>query len=254
MSLLDNSIKPDNGVYHLTEKKDVFSSLYITVRELEKRVYSDDIVMQLPLVSQHHHYYKEWQLRQKSTKRIVDYLTKKNIPLKILDLGCGNGWFSYQLSLIPNSEVYAVDVNDVELTQASRVFKQNNLQFIYADIFAQEVKVLTDFDIVTVNSCIQYFENLPTIVNRLQNLLKKGGELHIWDSPFYESVQISNAQKRTKTYYQNLGVPEMVNHYFHHSIEELKNFEVLYKYKRNLLNKILNEKDSPFCWFRYVKE
>jgi len=253
MSLLDHNTKSANGVYYLTEEKDSFSSCYIKVRDIEKRVYSDEIVAQLPFVNKNHHYYKEWKLRQKSTKRIVNYLSKKKMPLKILDLGCGNGWFSNQLSKIPNSEIYAVDINHIELEQAARVFQVSNLKFIYADIFSTEAEVLNNFDIVTVNSCFQYFNNAENITTTLKNKLKLGGELHILDSPFYASNEVSNAKKRTKNYYQKLGVPEMADHYFHHEIEALDNFEIMYQPKTSIINKLLKGKDSPFMWLKLLK-
>ncbi|MBQ4821770.1 methyltransferase domain-containing protein [Aquimarina sp. MMG016] len=254
MSLLKTNIKKENGVYYLTQKRNDFSNLYIQVRDLEKRVYADQIVKQLPSVSKNHHYYDEWKLRQKSTQRIITYLKNLNRPIKILDLGCGNGWFSYQLSLIPDSEVLGVDVNDIELEQAVRVFDKPNLHFIYADIFSEGVEILEDFDIVTVNSCIQYFEDLEHILSRLKSLLKEQGELHLLDSPFYKLNEIEPARKRTITYYQKLGVPEMVNHYFHHSFNKISEFEILYKHKKSILNKILGKKDSPFMWYRFIKK
>ncbi|WP_299438747.1 methyltransferase domain-containing protein [uncultured Aquimarina sp.] len=249
-----SNIKKHNEVYFITGKKETFSSAYIQVRNKEERIYTDQIVKLLPEVSKDHRYYNEWKLRQKSTKRIVDYLTNKNKPLKILDLGCGNGWFSNQLSKIPKSEIYAVDINQIELEQAARVFQVSNLKFIYADIFSSETGVLHDFDIITVNSCIQYFKDLDTILDKLKNKLKLNGELHIIDSPFYKKTEIELARNRTKVYYKNLGVPQMINHYFHHEIEALDNFEIMYQPKKVIINKFLRRKDSPFMWCKFIKK
>lgn len=248
-----SNIEKHKEVYYITKRNQSFSSTYIDTRKKEERVYSDQIVKFLPKILSNHRYYNEWKLRQKSTKRIVEYLKIKSKPLKILDLGCGNGWFSNQLSLIPNSTIFAVDVNEVELEQAARVFAKTNLSFLYADIFSSETDVLSDFDIITVNSCIQYFENLDIILSRLKSKLNKGGELHIIDSPFYTLEQLKNAKERTKAYYLKLGVPEMANYYFHHSIDDLGNYNILYNPKKSLLNKILRKKDSPFMWIQLSK-
>ncbi len=247
-----SNIKKNKGIYYITEKQNQFSSIYIDVRKKEERVYNDDIIKQLPKVTKTHRYFIEWKLRQKSTKRIIEYLISKNKPLKVLDLGCGNGWFSNQLSLIHNSEVFAVDVNDIELKQATRVFKKPNLKFIYADIFSSETDILQGFDIITVNSCIQYFDNLEGIINLLKSKLNQDGELHILDSPFYKLSEIATAKERTKTYYQKLGVPEMINHYFHHEIESVNDFEILYRPEKSIINTFLKKKDSPFMWLKLI--
>lgn len=115
----------NNGVHFLSELQEQFSTIYLDVRDKEERLYTDEVTAQLPYVSKSQPYYKEWNMRQKSTKRVKSYLIKKSRPLKILDLGCGNGWFSNQLSEIPNTEVYGIDVNDVELEQAARLFKKD---------------------------------------------------------------------------------------------------------------------------------
>ncbi|MDH7448057.1 methyltransferase domain-containing protein [Aquimarina sp. 2201CG14-23] len=248
--MLLNSTK-QNGIYYVTEKKDIFSSVYITVRDKEQRIYDDHIVARLPKVLSNHKYYNEWKLRQKSTKRIVDYLTEKNTSLKILDLGCGNGWFSNQLSKTPNSDIYAIDINHTELEQAARVFQSSNLKFIYADIFSSETDNLQDFDIITVNSCIQYFEDLEKILSRLKSKLNSTGELHIIDSPFYKKSEITLARNRTTTYYKNLGVPKMIHHYFHHEIEGLQGFEILYNPRKKIMDKLLRREDSPFMWLMF---
>ena len=245
-----SNIKKHKGVYYITQKQDNFSSIYINVRKKEERIYIDEIVKRLPKVAKTHRYFKEWKLREKSTKRIVNYLTQKEKPLKILDLGCGNGWFSNQLLSIPNSEIFAIDVNEIELEQAARVFKKPNLTFIYTDIFFSEVSILEGFDIITINSCIQYFKNIEEILNQLKSKLKPGGELHILDSPFYQSSEIQNAKERTVAYYKNLGVPEMAENYFHHKIENLKGFDILYQPKKSIVNRIIGKKDSPFMWLK----
>ena len=153
------SVEKTKGIFYITEKHKNYADSYLKVREKEGRIYEDSVVALLPNVTKTHHYYREWKLRQQSTNRILNYLKDKKQPLKILDLGCGNGWFSYHLSLLPNTEVFAVDLNALELEQAARVFQKENLYFIYADIFSKKAKILNEFDIITVNSCIQYFRN-----------------------------------------------------------------------------------------------
>lgn len=237
-----------SGVYFLSKLQPQFSSIYLDVREKEERVYSDKVTSKLPNTSTAHKYHKEWCMRQKSTKRIKDYLTQKGKPLKILDLGCGNGWFSNQLAEVPNTEVYGVDINDIELEQAARVFKKETLHFIYLDIFSDESRLLNGFDIITINSCIQYFNDFRKTIDVLNSKLNEHGELHIVDSPFYKTEEINHAKERTLDYYHKLGFPEMAGHYYHHSWNDLFDFDTLYRPQNSKIKKLLGISDTPFYW------
>ena len=48
--------------------------------------------------------------------------------------------------------------------------------------------------------------------------------------------------------YENIGVPEMKNHYFHHSMDDLKDFEIMSRVRGKLSS--LFRKKSPFAWYR----
>ncbi|NRD24321.1 class I SAM-dependent methyltransferase [Winogradskyella litoriviva] len=237
-----------NNVIYLTEEVTAFSDIYIAVREKEQRVLTDKTVALLPYLKRN-----EWEYRVKSTERFMSYLSSKKETLAILDVGCGNGWFTNVIAKVSEkNEVIGLDVNRDELEQATRIFKRNNLQFVYGDIFEIENAFKRQFDIITLNSCIQYFSEFQALFSTLKLFLKPEGEIHIIDSPFYKKDKIAEAKQRTVSYYTDLGFPEMASNYFHHSINNLQEFEILYSNKNKLLNKILNRKDSPFPWLRYI--
>ena len=75
-----------------------FEQLYVDLRSNEQRIYSDEEVAWLPDVDEDHVHKKEWQIRKVSAEKLVQYLKHKKRPLKILEVGCGNGWLSCQLS------------------------------------------------------------------------------------------------------------------------------------------------------------
>lgn len=239
-----------NNVFYLTPEDSKFSREYLAVRKKEGRILTDDDVQKLPYLNRH-----EWPFRIKSTERFIKYITNKKKPMHALTIGCGNGWFAHKISQISNEiKVIGLDVNREELEQASRVFKDKNLQFVYADIFKAPDIFKNQFDIIVLNGAIQYFKDFKALISQLKSFLKANGEIHIIDSPFYKFSEIENAKRRTKVYYKKLGIPEMASNYFAHDEIFVKNFDRLYTYKKSIINKLLGKKDSPFTWFRLIKK
>jgi SAM-dependent methyltransferase len=223
-----------------------FEDLYIEVRRKEKRVLSDCEVMFLPDIDVSHIHFDEWKIRKQSSKRLIAYLEKKNQPLKILEIGCGNGWLSSKCAVIAGSEVIGIDVNADEITQAKRLFKKDNLEFRW-DSFNPKKFSDEKFDIILFAASIQYFPSVKNILYNALSCLAEKGELHILDSHFYKNSEIKGAAKRTKDYYSALGYPEMAAYYFHHSLDELDdfNYEVLIN-PRSVYN--MFTKKEPFYW------
>ncbi|NJM80464.1 MAG: class I SAM-dependent methyltransferase [Flavobacterium sp.] len=237
-------------VVYLTETNNDFSDKYIEIRTKENRILTDSEVEKLPYTTKSNPNHKEWRIRQQSSGMIFNYLKNKKESLQILDIGCGNGWFSHMLSQIENSKVIGLDINKIELEQASRVFNKENLQFFYGDIF-KITKFEKQFNIITLNACIQYFPNFKQLLDKLKSCLVSDGEIHIIDSPFYKNEEISNAKERTNTYYKTLGYPEMSNFYFHHSTDAISDFKIRYQPSKNRFYNFFNRNNSPFMWLQY---
>lgn len=250
-------IRNEKGVLYLSEVQgQSFEDLYLKVRERENRILNDEELKNLPETSVDHPHHKEWKIRADTAFVFGQYLKKKTGELQILDLGCGNGWFAAKMALLPNVSVTGLDVNRQELEQASRVFHFPNLQFAYGDIFEAILPAET-FDLITLNSVIQYFPDLKQLLTRLYTLLKAEGEIHLLNSHLYKTKELGLARKRSQLYYQKLGFPEMAQHYFHHSWEELRAFhwEKLH-FQPSFWLKIRNRlwpKKSPFPWLRITK-
>ncbi len=197
--------------------------LYIAVRDAEERVVTDDLLKQLPYPPESYIHHKEWKLRAESFHRFTNYLDKyyKGQRLRILDIGCGNGWMSNLLYKQGHS-VTAVDLNIAELEQAERAFGTNeNLQWLYADILKDEI-ANSPFDIIVFGASCQYFRDISILTDRLKPLLKPFGSIHLLDTFFYTEDTIAGARQRTEEYYKNLGYPLMATYYHHHSVNDLK--------------------------------
>ena len=225
-----------------------FEQLYIKLRGFEKRIYTDEEVAWLPEIAKEHIHWKEWETRKISCKKLLRYLRDKNKPLKILEVGCGNGWLSYQLSQIPFSNVTGLDMNLLELQQAERVFAAiPNLSFVYGDINSDILRN-NKFDIVVFAASIQYFPSLPGIIKSVLGRLTQNGEIHIIDSHFYAEEQLMEAQQRSYEYFHEKGFDKMQQYYFHHSLKDLEPFRHWIFYDPgSMINKIL-KKNFPFHW------
>ena len=202
-----------------------FESLYFKVRSKENRILSDALVKQLPYLSnKESKHYKEWKVRAHSFEQLQNYFSNKKSKLSVMDLGCGNGWTSAGLAKNDLLSIAAVDLNLEEIKQAARIFVKPNLTFCYGNVF-EDVFPTSSFDVIILNACIQYFENLPELISRLFYFLNPGGEIHILDTPFYSHQNIEAAKQRTLAYYTSIGFPQMAKHYFHHNLNDLKEFE-----------------------------
>jgi ubiquinone/menaquinone biosynthesis C-methylase UbiE len=225
-----------------------FEALYIGLRKKEGRIYTDEQVCKLPSIADSHPHFKEWQLRKESTERLVTYLQKQNEPLKILEIGCGNGWLSQCLASIPGSHVTGTDINFTEVQQAARVFSGiSNLHFIYSHA-EQGLFDDAQFDTIVFAASIQYFPSVEAILNKVLRLVKPSGEIHIIDSHFYSLPDISAARQRSQLYFEAIGFPEMAKCYFHHPLDNLQSFNYSILYDPNsLFNRFLKNK-HPFYW------
>lgn len=245
-----NTTKKQNNVFYLTPENKSFSDFYLRVRKNENRLLTDEDILKLPHLKRY-----EWPLRIKSTQRFLDYLSNKKSELTILDIGCGNGWFTNKIATASSKNIIiGLDVNKLELEQATRLFKSKNLSFVYADIFEVDTVFDAQFDIITLNGSIQYFEGFKATIVKLKTFLKPKGEIHIIDSPFYKSEDIHDAKKRTLKYYSKIEVPEMAANYFHHDRKLVQNFEILYQKKNTFWDKVTKRNDSPFSWMRYTQK
>jgi len=225
-----------------------FAKAYHRLRQKEGRVYSDEEVGSLPHISATHQHYKEWQMRKLSCNRLVKYLSNYKRALNILEVGCGNGWLSSKLVAIPNSHITGIDVNAEELRQAQRVFQNNtNLEF-YKRSLQDGLLPGKRFDIIVFAASIQYFSSLKDVLQTASGFSKPGGEIHILDSHFYKQGEISLAKQRSDAYYQSIGFPEMVHHYFHHSFDQLNSFDYTILYNSGSFTFFMSKNKNPFPW------
>ena len=226
-----------------------FEMSYTATRKKEERLYPDDIVAKLPFIGPTHIHFSEWLVRNRSAQRLLSYLRTKQKPLRILDVGCGNGWLTAMLAAIDDSSVTGIDINTTELQQARRVFGDRpNLRFLTGQ--PGDAPIWESYDVIVFAASIQYFPSLTDTLNRILPILNKTGEVHIFDTHFYSRREQQAAQQRSEAYYRSIGQQAMVDFYFHHAKNELAGFNYTYLFNPYKLGNRLIRKKDPFPWIR----
>jgi ubiquinone/menaquinone biosynthesis C-methylase UbiE len=229
---------------------DDFVKQYVDTRKKEQRLYKDEEVRKLPNISPSHPLYKEWQIRKISAKRLVGHLRKRAGTLKILEVGCGNGWLAAAMANRPNTEVLGIDINYVELNQAKRVFHElKTLKFSCTGI-EDEILKQSPFDVIVFAASIQYFASITLAIKAAQLLLSAQGEIHILDTHFYPAKDVEDAKVRTNEYYTTLGYPKMSGYYHHHSLADLSDFNCSLLYSPSFFQRKILRNPSPFYWIK----
>ena len=230
-----------------------FETIYLNIKAIEKKVFTDYELSNLPYTDEYMPNQDYWALKEKSALNFMDYLDNKRTPLQILVVGTDGGWFPNMISKTSIYNVTAIDIINTELIQANRVFKRNNLQFIYGDIMDVDTMFQFQFDIIVLNNSVQYFPNFNTLKDKLSSFLKPQGEIHIFDSPIYNKSDVLKHQKEQTFYFRKKNCPLMSKYFFFHPIEIMREFQILYKPFASWKRKLFYKDTPEFPWFRYVK-
>lgn len=194
-----------------------FVAEYLKLRQREGRLYPDEVVRCLPYAPATAGHAQEWRLRARSARRLRRYLEQRR-PLRLLEVGCGNGWLSHYLSLLPGTEVLGIDVNGTELAQAQRLFRRSNLFFENTTL---DLLNADGFDCILFAASFQYFYDVPLVLRACFQRLVRGGSVHIVDTHFYSEAQRADARARSAGYFAARQAPAMVGYYHHHCLADL---------------------------------
>jgi 2-polyprenyl-3-methyl-5-hydroxy-6-metoxy-1,4-benzoquinol methylase len=123
--------------------------------------------------------HKERDLFLKNNFHIIKYLRSQK-PGKILDLGCGMGWFMSVLS--KNWNKVGVDCSKFALKNAS-----NFCYTILSDVLSYTKNCKEKYDYILMSHVIEHLDNPVLVIKNLKNLLKKNGQL-ILETPDFNSA------------------------------------------------------------------
>jgi len=85
----------------------------------------------------------------------------------VLDLGCGNGFLTYDIAAKAKS-ITAVDLNKDNIEFARRNFSRDNIKYICAD--ATQFSAGGKFDVVTLSNVLEHLEDRHDFLQKIKNL------------------------------------------------------------------------------------
>jgi SAM-dependent methyltransferase len=245
-----------------------FVDAYLRVRDREARLLPDESVLMLPRLPSNDPRAREWRGRGDTASRFDRYLRSIREPVSAFDLGCGNGWFTARMAAHAHVTATGYDINDIELDQARRVFAgRPRLEFRLGDLRDGVVDLgravlapsIDRRQIVVLASALQYVADVPGLVSALLDRAQPGMEIHVLDTPIYDTGDVEAARERTRRHYEAVGVPEMVAHYHHHDWRAFDGFraEVLHdpmSIRHRVEVRVLRRRLAPFPWVRITRQ
>jgi SAM-dependent methyltransferase len=150
---------------------------------------------------------RQWAVRARTfdafSARVVRPMARfVGSPLKLLDLGAGNGWLSYRMAL-DGHYATALDIRDdhVDGLGAGQAFVDRTGGRMRRMVAPFEAVPAADaaFDIAVFNASLHYATNLPAVLAEAARVVRPGGRLVILDSPFYRTEAEGAAMVAEKT-------------------------------------------------------
>lgn len=113
---------------------------------------------------------------KRRAKRMVEKLELKNGD-KILDLGCGDGYYSFLLSgFSPKIEITGIDNHIAAIESAKRQVRKKNVQFIIGN--AEKLPFSENsFDKIVMSEIIEHVKDDEKVLQEARRVLKPGGIL-----------------------------------------------------------------------------
>ena len=135
----------------------------------------------------------QWKIRACTFRYMEQHIISplgvlRNRPLRILDLGAGNGWMSYRLALMGHSPV-AVDLltNDHDGLGAATHFGRH-VQPLFPRVQAELDHLpfaSSSFDLTIFNASFHYSEDYDQTLAEAIRCTRSGGVVVIADTPWY---------------------------------------------------------------------
>lgn len=133
---------------------------------------------------------RSWRVRARTYDAFVEHVVNPLAaaagprPLRILDLGAGNGWLAHRMTGLGHQAV-AVDVRDDAVDGLGAAPRNANpFHRITATFDAVPLREAL-FDVIVFNASLHYSADLAHTLREAVRVLRSNGRIAILDSPFY---------------------------------------------------------------------
>jgi SAM-dependent methyltransferase len=180
-----HALPPERAAYYAR-----FISEYEQIRAAEGRgSQSEDFYLALPYKDLSGRNSRQWKIRSKSYDYLVTRLLKPSHDCRsILDLGAGNCWMSFRLSLLGYDPI-AVDLLTNEHDGLGAAVHFDSRLPISIPRFQAEAAYLPfhdeQFDVIIFNASFHYAEDYEATLREALRCLKSTGMIIISDTPWY---------------------------------------------------------------------
>ena len=171
-----------------------FATEYGQIRALEGRgTDGDEYYLALPFEDRTGRNSWQWSIRAKTfsyfASRVLQPIEARHgKPLNIVDIGAGNGWLSYRLTL-RGHRCAAVDLLDNRwdgLGAASRYFAHLASPFALVQAEMDRIPFADgQFDLLIFNASFHYSTDYVQTTREALRLLRPGGSIVVLDTPYY---------------------------------------------------------------------
>jgi SAM-dependent methyltransferase len=191
-----------------------FMREYQLVRQAERRGATEAAYYRaLPFDDLSGQFAADWRIRARSFRAFTQHALQPrerefNRPLRILDLGAGNGWLSYRLA----QRGHIVAAIDLLVNPQDGLGAYVHYDATFTPVQAEFDRLPFDaaqFDLTIFNASLHYAVNYETTLREALRVLQPGGQIVVLDSPVYRSGN-SGAQMvrdREAAFTQAYGFP-----------------------------------------------
>jgi SAM-dependent methyltransferase len=190
-----------------------FARQYRSIREREGyRTSSAEYYRRLPEVAADDPHASQWRVRRESYEHLLTVVPhSRRSPLRILDLGAGNGWLSNRLAS-QGHDVCAVDriADEADGLGAVRHYVS---RFTAAQASFDALPFATgQFDLLVFNGSLHYAPDAAATLAAPRRLLADGGALAVMDSPMFDDDRSGSAMvaDMVRRFERDYGIRDVV--------------------------------------------
>jgi 2-polyprenyl-3-methyl-5-hydroxy-6-metoxy-1,4-benzoquinol methylase len=99
------------------------------------------------------------------------FIKNLNPDERVLDIGCGNGFMSYDMATqVPGVKVVGIELNEENIKFARTHYQHPNLSFIYGDALKELPNEI--FDVVTLSNVLEHIEKRVEFLKKIVHQIK----------------------------------------------------------------------------------